>query len=360
MHINVDFNSFKKILQSIQIILKGENSVFISADKEKQQVIAEAGYNGVYIKRIIETEVLETGSLSIDSTFLTGLRITGVLDLQKINEDTLKFKCKSLTGNLKLNQTMFSSQIDEEIINNLVLDKKEFLNIIKKVNFLESNTQEGIHIKINNDYLMLSAFDRIKMALYEDKSLNKTTNFNILINPNIITKIISYINENKLNIGSQNAIVKIETPSFLCYFPTIQMEPEDIKGWLEEVDMTECQGTITTTTEYLLDTIKSIHSIAGSNKNYDLKLLFKITNKNIIIVTESEYGSAEALVTLLDSDIKELSLVINSQHLKEMLEHVKSGVLTIKIWEDYIILYCLDNKYTIVIPLISDNLSDQY
>ncbi len=359
MHIKVDFKNFKKVIQSIQITLQKENNILLTANKDTQNVFLEAGYNGIFIKRTVKTEVLESGSLSIDSTFLTGLRLVGEIELKKEKNDTLSFKCDKFSGKLKLNQEIASSGIEEEINTTLTLNKKDLLDAIKKVNFLETNTQEGINIKINPNYLSFGAFDRIKMALYKENSPIKEGIFDILVNPSVITKIIFHINENKINIGIDKAIIKVETSSFLCYFPTIQMEPENLEEWLEEVPIEDCLGTIAVITENLLETVKSAHSISGSAKNYDLKLLFKIKDNQMEIISESSYGKANALLNLLDSDIEKLSLVINSQHLKEMLELIKVGTLTIKIWNDYIILYCLDNKYTVVIPLISDNI-DEY
>ena len=129
----------------------------------------------------------------------------------------------------------------------------------------------------------------------------------------------------------------------------------DIEIRLKEIPQESCLGIVKTNVETILDAVKGASSISAVNGalTYETKLVCNINGKMLNIDVVTPQGSAKSDIILDESNVEKLSINLNSKYTIEILELIKTGFVTIQIWEDFIILRSFGDKCISVIPTIN-------
>lgn len=355
MIFEVEAEALKKALSFVQTLIP-EHDVLITADVQGQRIIIEAGNGGFYLQQIIPSRVSEEGSVAFNSPFITGLYLKGKTTFQQAADNKLYFSSEKLNGSIEVNQEanrIISIRPDSDIDTQTHVPKSMLINAINRVNF-PSSMQEGLRIKLDSN-ITTSATDQFRAALYKDPLGQAAANFDVLVKPAFVIKVLSKIEEAEVWFGIKDATIKIASPSFLCFCPSIQIEPQDIEAWLKELPQDECLGTIKTNVETILESVKGVSSISTTSgpTSYETKLICNIAANIFEINVVTAHGSAKSSITLDESNIENLTLHLSSKYTLEILELIKSGPVTIQFWEDYILVKSIGDKCISVIPTIN-------
>lgn len=355
MKVELESDTLKKALSFVQALIS-EHDVVVTADQQNQRFIIEAGNSGFYLQQIIPAQVSEGGSVAFDSPVITGLYLKGKVVLNQITGGKLQFSSEKLNGSVEVNQDasrIMSIRPDSDIDTPTHVPKSMLINAVNRVNF-PSSMQEGLRIKLDSG-ITTSATDQFRAALYKDPLGQAVESFDVLVKPTLITKLLSKIEEAEVWFGLKSATIKIASPSLICFCPSIQIEPQDIEAWISEIPQDECHGTIKTTVETILEAVKGVSSVSvvSGPTAYETKLVCTVTQNILTVDVITTRGSAKAAITLDESTIENLTINLSSRYTIEMLELIKTGPITMQIWEDYLIIHSLGDRCISVIPTIN-------
>jgi DNA polymerase III sliding clamp (beta) subunit (PCNA family) len=356
MRLVLSSESFKKSVSAAQSLIS-ESQILLTANSKDGTLTIEAGHSGVYLKQVISAQVHENGSIVLNGSYVSSLRISGPVELSTGKDNKLYFKTNKLSGTVESHQDSgkITSQRPDDLIENQVsLSKDTISRGVSKTNFsaIMAATQEGLRVRIT-DKLTVSTTDQWRLSLFKSSLppiAKKELDF--LIKPEILAAVIHKIEEPEVGFGIKDGIIKIASPSFEFYHPTIQTEPTDIEGWLNELDPNDRIGHIKTNAEELYDLIAGVGSI-NQIKTEDPKISCTIKNGKLQVKVETVQGSAKGEMELEGSSVDNYQLTLNCKQTLEMLALIKEGELTVHIYDAYIILFSGDEQCVSVVPTVT-------
>lgn len=344
--------ALKKALQSVQALLT-EHQVILRADAGVGALIVEAGQNGVYLKQRVPAQILEQGEVVINSTYVTALQLSEKLELESKSGSALKFTSGSLSGTLEVHQStqrIIDQRPFEDIEIKAQLSKDVITRAIAKANFNSAlaQTQEGLRVKID-DHIAISTTDSFRASLFKDRLPANKANMDFMIKPTVLSLAVSKIEEQEVWLGLHKGTIKIASPSFEFYHPTIQTEPTDVESWLMSMDHNDKIGDITANVQDVLRTMNAVTSISGASAS-EVKLICTVKGTQLTVEVGAAHGSAKALLELTESTCGSHTATLHSKYTTEMLSLLKDGIVKISFYTDFIILNSGEGKCTSVVP----------
>lgn len=352
MKLTTSTEALKRAMVSVQALLT-EHQVILRADPDAGALIIEAGQNGIYLKQQIPASVSEAGEVVINSTYLSALQLSDKIELTMKNKTSLKFTSGSMTGNLETHQDthqIVDQRPLEDIPIQVHISKDIITKAIAKANFNSplQQTLEGLRIKLD-DHLAVSITDSFRACLYREKLPFHKSSLDFVIKPSVISLAISKIEEPEVWIGIQKGTIKVASPSFEFYHPTIQTEPTDVEGWLKDMDRSSKVGEITSNVQDILKTFTAVTSITGNSAS-DVKLTCTFNGNQLDVETGAAHGSAKASLQLSDSTCRNHKTMLHSKYTTELLSMIKDGVVNIELYDDFIIMMSGEGKCTSIVP----------
>jgi hypothetical protein len=348
--------ALKRAMISVQALLT-EHQVILRADTGGNVLVVEAGQNGVYLKQCIPANVTQGGEVVINSTYISALQLSDKIELESTSKNTMEFSSGSLNGTLATHQDtqrIVDQRPLEDITIQVQLSKDIVTKAIAKANFNSPLTQtlEGLRIKLDEN-IAVSTTDSLRASLYKDKLPFKKATLDFVIKPTVLSLAIAKIEEPEVWIGLHRGTIKIASPSFEFFHPTIQAEPTDVEGWLNDMDRDSKAGEVTTNVQDLLKTFQAVTSITGSSSG-DVKLICTFTGNQLVVTVGAAHGSAKASLQLTDSSCSNQKVTLHSKYTTEMLSMIKDGTVRMEIYNDFVILTSGDGKCTCIIPTTAD------
>lgn len=356
MRIIISSESLKKAMSSVQSLLT-EHQVLLTADADNNLLIVEAGNSGLYLKQMLPAQVLEAGYTVLDSSYINTLKISGSVELTATKDSKLSFKAGKLSGKLETHQSSKSivdQRPDRLIETNIHLSKDMFSRAIAKTNFsaIMSASQEGLRVKVDEN-LTLSTTDQWRLSLYKDNLPHKRGSIDFQIKPEVIASVVSKIEDQEVWLGLEGGIIKIASPSLEFYHPTIQTEPTDIEGWLNELDPKDKICEIHTKTTDLIELLAGVSSVC-QGITADLKINCTIHRKQFKVEVSAAHGSAKGDFEVDFSTAEEHKVLLSCKYTLEMLSLIKEGDIKIDFYEPYIILTSGDGRCISVVPTATE------
>jgi DNA polymerase III sliding clamp (beta) subunit (PCNA family) len=351
MKLNISSDLLKKSMSAVQSLLT-EHQVFLTADADNNLLIVEAGNGGLYLKQKLQAQVSEGGSTVLNSSYISSLRLTDSVELKTFGS-SLAFISGKLSGKLETHQSyqkIVDQRPSEEITVQIQISKDIFSKAVAKTNFsaIMAASQEGLRVKVD-EYLTLSTTDQWRLSLYKDKLPEKKNTIDFMIKPEVLSAAINKIEDQEVWLGLSNGIIKIASPSFEFYHPTIQTEPTDIEGWLGDLDPKDKICEISAQTADILGLITGVGSITHGSSN-EVKLACKLHGKTLKVEVGAAHGSAKGEMALEESDADNHQVTLSFKYTVEMLSLLKDGDVKIAFYEPYIILTSGDGRCTSVVP----------
>lgn len=355
MKLTISSEALKKALSIVQALLP-ESDVLVSANKDAQLFSIEAGHGGIYMYQSLPATVIEDGTSAFNSSYVTSLYISGDITLDKISDSRIKFTSDKLHGSIEVNQDasrIVALRPEEDFEASTIIPRKMLVQALAKTNFT-STMYDGVRIKLDS-HVKVEATDQYRLALCKDELPKKVQDFDALVNPTFIHKVFAKLTDQEVWFGLKDGCVKIATPTFVCFFPMIQTEPQDIETWISELPIETCKGTIETTAEQLLSAVLGASSIsaASGNAGYETRVRIRIEGNVLDSVVDSAHGSAESTIKLESSSVSKLAIGLSSKYTVEMLGLIKTGPLKIQFWDDYIVMHSNNGNCVHVIPVVT-------
>jgi len=352
MKLTLSSDLLKKSMASVQALLT-EHQVLLTADPENNLLVVEAGNGGLYLKQMLNAQVEEAGFVVLNSSYISTLKLVGSVELKTAAGNTLAFTSGKLSGKLETHQScqkIIDQRPDTNIDIQVQLSKDMLSRAIAKTNFsaIMAASQEGLRIKVDEN-LTLSTTDQWRLSLYKDNLPMKRNTIDFLIKPEVIAAAVSKIEEQEVWLGLHKGIIKIASPSFEFYHPTIQTEPTDIEGWLKDLDPNDKLCEVSSKTSDILELISGVSSII-SGSNQEVKITCIIQGKQLKVEVGATHGSAKGEMTLEESDADKHQVLLSCKYTLEMLSLLKDGDVKIAFYEPYIILMSGDGRCTSVVP----------
>jgi hypothetical protein len=355
MKLTTSTEALKKAMVSVQALIS-EHQVILKADKGSNILTIEAGSDGAYLRQKIPASVTEAGEVVINSTYISSLQLAEKVELSTVNDSSMSFTSGTMSGVLQTHQAV-QKIADQRPLNDIPiqieLSKDIVTKSIAKSNFNSAltQTQEGLRVKIDAN-IAVSITDSYRCSLYKEKLPFHKTTIDFQIKPTMLSLAVSKVEEQEVWFGLGKGLIKIASPSFEFYHPTMQSEPTDVEAWLESIDHNTRLGEITTNVQDLIKTLSAVTSITGG-PGADVKLICAIKGNVLHVEVAAAHGSAKADLQLIESSCDDYKVVLHSKYTTEMLSLIKDGVVNIGLYEDIIILSSGDGKCTNVVPTVS-------
>lgn len=356
MHVTLSAEELKKALVLVQALVPDHLDVLVTAYKESQIFTIEAGHGGTYIFQSLPAKVVTDGRAVFNSPYFTSLYIRGEVTFAQESQGKIRFSSSKLKGSIEVNQDFARIEAlrpEEDFEISTTVPRKVLASALARTNF-SSSMQDGVRIKLGAN-VTVEATDQFRIATCKESLGKEVTPFDVVVNPVFITKVLSKLDEPEIWFGLKNGCIKIATPNFICFFPSIQIEPQDLEAWLAELDQSTCKGAIETTVEEFRDSVLGSSSIstASGTASYETKLRCRITGDVVETTVESPHGSAESVFTATSSTVEKLAINLSSKYTIEMLSLLKTGKLTLQFWDDFIVMFGCEGCCIHAIPVIN-------
>lgn len=359
MEFKVNAHQFKEVMKTFALILNPECALYVKASSD-DHISVESGGRGIYIKALIEAEVNSHGEAGVGCDRFSNIRLKKGDTLHvKASDREMKFSSGSLQGKLMCKPT------EEDIVNMRPVEEfpakirvaaDHLRHAVSSSTFVGAlpTSRNGIRIQAA-DKLKVSTTDQYRATLFrEDLAFTPVGEIDVLLNPGFIQTALARIKTPELSLGLHNGTFQISSEVLTIYYPTIQMEPQDIEGWIDSgIDPEECRCTVKTTAEDFIQVIDEASSIRTGALGFDIHFDLLIKGTKMVSRVSTPHGDALSSIDLVESDSEKHVTKLSSRYMLEMLNLIKKGPITVKFWDNYLTISALDGTYTSVVPTIA-------
>jgi len=332
-----------KIIINKDILLEGLNKVSkalstknlvpalagIKFDLNEKGLTLTASDNDITIQTFIPQEednmtIEEEGSIIIQGKYI--LDIIRKIQTEKINlevfdEAKLTISTENSEYNLNgINKKEYPNIALEESKNPIVLDAKEFKNMINQTSFAVSNDESrpqltGINFKINVDELECNATDSYRLARKTIKLNDVTTdNYNIIIPGKNISELAKIIDDDKLELHIFNNKILFKSKNLLFQSRLINGSYPNTANLLPSESMLK----ITVNINDLYNVIDRVSTLT-SDKEKNVVTLETEDNKLIMRSSNVEVGRIEESMDVKKDNDENIKISFSAKYMMEAL-----------------------------------------
>jgi DNA polymerase-3 subunit beta len=332
-----------KIIINKDILLEGLNKVSkalstknlvpalagIKFDLNDKGLTLTASDNDITIQTFIPQEednmtIEEEGSIIIQGKYI--LDIIRKIQTEKINlevfdEAKLTISTENSEYNLNgINKKEYPNISLEESKNPIVLDAKEFKNMINQTSFAVSNDESrpqltGINFKINVDELECNATDSYRLARKTIKLSDAATdNYNIIIPGKNISELAKIIDDDKLELHIFNNKILFKSKNLLFQSRLINGSYPNTANLLPSESMLK----ITVNINDLYNVIDRVSTLT-SDKEKNVVTLETEDNKLIMKSSNVEVGRIEESMDIKKDNDENIKISFSAKYMMEAL-----------------------------------------